>query len=90
MNYPQKVLKADHSKALSHNNVSMVIGDYVNYYTIVPGELQEVFRVMGLVVTGAYGAGLTTMVKMLFEMEQMIDFHKYINLTMPVIYNQLV
>ena len=46
--------------------------------------------VLGMVVAGSYGAGLTTFVKMLFEMEQMIDFHKYINLTMPVIFNQLV
>jgi len=29
-------MTSDRLKSLSHNNVSMVIEDYVNYYTIVP------------------------------------------------------
>ena len=40
MNYPYKVLTSDHSKSLSHNNVTMVISNYVSYYTIVPEQLQ--------------------------------------------------
>lgn len=90
MTQPQKVLTKDQTKSLSHNNMTIVIEDYVNYYTRMPEELKQVFTVLGMVVAGSYGAGFTSVVKMLFEMEQMIDFHKYFNLTMPVIFNQLV
>ena len=52
--------------------------------------MQQAFTVLGLVVAGSFGGGLTGLLKILFEMEQMIDFHKYVNLTLPVVFNQLV
>lgn len=34
--------------------------------------------------------GLSSMMKLIFELEQTIDYHKYINLTMPVVFNQFI
>lgn len=52
--------------------------------------MQKAFTVLSMIVAGSYGSGLTSIVKILFELEQLIDAHKYLNLTMPIIYNQLI
>lgn len=39
---------------------------------------------------GTYSSGYTSLFKILFELEQLIDAHKYLNLTLPIVFNQLV
>jgi hypothetical protein len=45
---------------------------------------------MGVVMLGTFTSGYTSLFKILFELEQLIDAHKYINLTLPIVYNELV
>jgi hypothetical protein len=70
--------------------VTLRIEGFVDYDTIIPEEVQQALKVLGLVVAGSYASGYTSLLKMLFELEQLVDFHKYLNLTLPVIFNQLV
>lgn len=43
-----------------------------------------------MLVGAAAGGGLSSMLKMLFEIEQMIEFHKYLNIEMPLIFKEFI
>jgi hypothetical protein len=43
-----------------------------------------------MLVGAAAGGGLSSMLKMLFEIEQMIEFHKYLNMEMPLIFKEFI
>ena len=43
-----------------------------------------------MLVGAAAGGGLSSMLKMLFEIEQMINFHKYLNMEMPLIFKEFI
>lgn len=88
--WSEKVLLDGMSRSLSNNNRTLVLEHYVNYETILPESVQQAFAVLSMIVAGSYGSGFTSLVKILFELEQLIDAHKYLNLNLPVIFNQLV
>lgn len=59
---------SDRSKSLSMNNATLIIDNFVNYYTILPQSMQTAFTVLSMIVAGSYGSGLTSIVKILFEL----------------------
>jgi hypothetical protein len=87
---PQEVLLTDLSRSLSNNNKTLVMENFVNYYSILPESVQKAFTILSMIVAGSFGSGYTSLLKILFELEQLIDAHKYLNLNLPVIFNQLV
>jgi len=46
----------------------------------LPQQLNQALFIGGMFVGASMGGGLSSLVKMLFELEQMIEFHKYIDL----------
>lgn len=88
--YPNKVLKTDLSQSLTNNNLTLYVSNFINYYSQIPSELQNAFGVLSMIISGTYSGGYSGLVKLLFELEQLIDAHKYLNLTIPVVFNQLL
>lgn len=64
-----------------------------NYYSVkdeLPDQLNEAFIISSLLVGATATAGQTSLIKMLFEVEQIIEFHKYLNLDIPVVFKEFI
>ena len=46
--------------------------------------------VFGVITTLIMAAGQSSLVRIIFEMEQMIEFHKYLNLEIPVYFKEFL
>ena len=65
------------------------IMDIRNFYVIeemMPEQLDQVFTVVGSVISASAAAGQSSFLKVLFELEQLIEIHKYLNLDIPVVF----
>ena len=56
----------------------------------LPDELNQAFMVTGVLIGAASATGQTSMIKMLFELEQIITFHKYLNMEIPVVFKEFL
>ncbi len=72
------------------NNVTLQIENYIDYYSLVPSSLQGAFNVLGIIIGMAFAGGASSLVTILFELEQLIDAHRYLKLTLPVVFNELL
>jgi hypothetical protein len=72
------------------NNVTLTISNFINYYSEVPANLQQAFIILGIAIGMAFSGGYSSLVTILFELEQLIDAHRYLKLTLPVIFNELL
>lgn len=72
------------------NNVTLSVDNYVDYYSAVPSSLQSAFQILGIAIGMAFTGGYTSLVTILFELEQLIDVHRYLSLKIPIIFNQLL
>jgi len=66
--FPNMVLTVDGSKSLSNNNVTVTISNIPDYYSLIPGELQQGFQILGLITAGSYMGGYSSLFKLLFEL----------------------
>lgn len=65
--YPQYVLTESQTQCLSNNNMTVIIDNYIDYYSYVPGQLQQAFDIMGIAVGMAFSGGYSSLVTILFE-----------------------
>ena len=72
------------------NNLTVVVDDYVDYYSALPSSLKNAFLAMNMIVGASMSGGMSSMLKMLFEIEQIIEFHKYLNLSLPIIFDSFL
>ena len=53
---------------------------------MMPENLSEVFVVISTLIAVSAATGQSNLLKVLFELEQIIEFHKYLNLNIPVVF----
>jgi len=53
--------------ALSINNRSLTVVGFIDYENAISNSINSGFLVLGNIVTGVYGSGLTVLVSILFE-----------------------
>ena len=56
----------------------------------LPDQLSQAFIITGLLIGMASASGQTSLIKMLFELEQLIEFHIYLNLEIPVVFKEFI
>jgi hypothetical protein len=88
--FPQYVLTESKTQCLSNNNITVTIDNYIDYYSYVPASLQQAFNILGITIGMAFSGGYSSLVTILFEVEQLIDAHRYVNLNLPVVFNQFL
>lgn len=67
--------------------MTVTIDNYIDYYSYVPSSLQSAFNILGIAIGMAFSGGYSSLVTILFEVEQLIDAHRYIKLNLPVVFN---
>lgn len=87
---PWLILKQNKPQSLTQPTQSLWIANYYNVGDKIPNEVSDIFAIISLVVGATSGGGLSNVLKMLFELEQLIEFHKYMRLELPLIFKEFI
>lgn len=75
---------------LTRQSYNVSVEDFYLVEDRLPEQLNQALVVSSLLIAASTSSGQAALIKMLFELEQVIEVHKYLNLELPVVFKEFI
>lgn len=86
--HPEDIMH--NSKHLVKQQQNLTISNFYIVADQLPKQLNQSFLIVSLIIAASSSSSQTSLIKMLFQLQQIIDVHRYLHLEIPVVFKEFV